>query len=311
MGLYSLFPKKEATPTRSPPPAPVLEKASTALILNDETSPANTISRESVAPSVISTMANLKFEIMTNFLSQEQLKRKWVRDFDSDREGCFIRKAPTKYVTYPPTMAESGSVLATAIAALNPQVCASTINSILEADYLRCAMTVTSGTIETFLDYHPDATAVPLDDKGLSVQVVPTLSDLSRAQKMQYAAFIASERLLVVWDDDPLHIVGRAENIEKNLATLVWNGEKELGGTEGDMPQVSVIEIDAETGQIMPQYRQTYLMNTVLVALTLALITTVLGAGYREVAIEIAVDKNYIRLAFIALTPVQIFFTLV
>ena len=172
-------------------------------------------------------------------------------------------------------------------------------------------MTVTSGTIQTFLDYHPDALNVPLDDQGLSVQMVRTLSDLPRAQKMRYAAFVASERILVVWDDDPLHIVSRAERIEKGLANLVWKGDLDLKDSGRKVPNISVAEIDPETGQIALEHRQTHLMNTVLVALTLALITTVLGAGYREVGIEVAVDKSYVRLAFLALTPVQVFFTLV
>lgn len=172
-------------------------------------------------------------------------------------------------------------------------------------------MTVTSGTIETFLRYNRDATSVPLDSKGLSLQVMPSLSDLARAQKMQYAAFIAEEGLLVVWDDEPMHIVGRAENIEKKLTSLMWDGGREITDAEGKVPQVSVVEVDPETGRIVPQQRQTHLMNTVLVALTLALIVTVLGAGYRQLAIEIAVDQRYLRLAFLALTPIQVFFTLV
>ena len=140
---------------------------------------------------------------------------------------------------------------------------------------------------------------------------MPTLPDLGRAQKMQYAAFIASEGLLVVWDDDPMHVVSRAEDIEKKLTSLIWNGDQIRPDSEGKEPQVSVIEVDPETGHILPQARQTQLMNTVLVALTLALIVTVLGAGYRQLAIEIAIDKNYLRLAFLALTPIQIFFSLV
>jgi hypothetical protein len=35
-----------------------------------------------------------------------------------------------------------------------------------------------------------------------------------------------------------------------------------------------------------------------------------LGAGFRQIAIEVTVDNSYIRLALLALTPVQIFFTL-
>jgi len=45
-------------------------------------------------------------------------------------------------------------------------------------------MTIASRTIETFLNYNPEAISVPLDETGRSVQVVPTLSDLARAQKL-------------------------------------------------------------------------------------------------------------------------------
>ena len=177
---------------------------------------------------------------------------------------------------------------------------------------IQCAITVTSGTIETFLAYNPTAKTVPLDDRGLSVQIVSTLPDLARAQKMQYAAFVASEGLLVVWDDDPMHIIARADNIEKKLTGLVWasNGSRIIvDGEKGS--RVAVMEVDSETGLVVPQERPTFLLNTVLVAFTLTLIVTVVGAGFREIAIEISVDKNMLRLAFLALTPVQVFFSLV
>ena len=176
-------------------------------------------------------------------------------------------------------------------------------------------MTIASRTIETFLSYNPQATTVPLDDAGMSVQVVATLADLARAQKMQYAAFVAKEGLLVVWDDEPMHLVDRAANIEQKLVSMEWTDldvqDKLADGGDKRQAHVNVMEVDSETGDIMPQHRPTHLMNTILVALTLILIVTVLGAGYRELAIEIAVDKGYIRLAFIVLTPVQVFFTLV
>ncbi|KAL6722080.1 hypothetical protein ACLMJK_001185 [Lecanora helva] len=294
MGLYSLFPKKKPPPAQANSPDADSAKEPKPLAQSGQQSPAIISSRGSVAPSNRSTMAYLKFEVMANFLSQEQLKRKWIRVHASTREGCFIRRSQGDYVTYPSTLAASGSQLATAVSALNPQ----------------CAITVASGTIQAFLDYHPDATSVPLDDKGLSIQVMPTLADLPRAQKLQYAAFIASEGLLVVWDDEPMHVVARAENIEGKLTSLVWNAEKAFGESEGKATQVSVVEVDPETGHVAPQQRKTHLMNTILIALTLALIMAVLGAGYRAVAIEIVVDKNYLRLAFLALTPVQVFFTL-
>ena len=61
-------------------------------------------------------------------------------------------------------------------------------------------MTVNSRVIKTFLSWSPNAIDVPLKN-GLRVQVVPTMDDLVRARKLQFAAFIAHDGLLVVWDD--------------------------------------------------------------------------------------------------------------
>ncbi len=151
-------------------------------------------------------------------------------------------------------------------------------------------MTIASRTIETFLNYNPQALSVPLDDTGLSIQVVPTLHDLARAQKLQYAAFVAKVGLLVVWNDEPMHHVTRAANIEQRLANLEWT-EVDIQGRSANFgdkgrSQITVKEVDPENGEIMPQHRPTHLINTVLVALTLTLVVTVLGAGYRELAIE-------------------------
>lgn len=174
-------------------------------------------------------------------------------------------------------------------------------------------MTVNSRVIKVFLGWSPDAVDVPLMN-GLRVQILPTIDALPRARKHQFAAFVASEAILVVWDDDALHLVQRAKAIESELMELVWKtGQPEDAEEGGDSktPNGTTVEIDEESGKIKPQFRPTHLLNTILVAFTLVLIVTVLGAGFRELAIEVAVDKSYLRLAFVALTPVQIFFTLV
>ena len=174
-------------------------------------------------------------------------------------------------------------------------------------------MTVNSRVIKVFLGWSPDAVDVPLMN-GLRVQILPTIEDLPRARKHQFAAFVASEALLVVWDDDALHLIQRAKAIESELMELVWKtGEPEEveEGAAKKGPNVTAVEIDEESGEILPQNRPTNLLNTILVAITLVLIVTVLGAGFRSLATEIAVDHNMLRIAFVALTPVQIFFTLV
>ena len=96
---------------------------------------------------------------------------------------------------------------------------------------------------------------------------------------------------------------------------LVWKtGEPEDAEEESEKkrgPAVVELEIDEESGEAKSETHPTHIMNGVLVGFTLLLITIMLGAGFRQIAIEIMVDQGYIRLAFIALTPIQIFFTLV
>jgi hypothetical protein len=169
-------------------------------------------------------------------------------------------------------------------------------------------MTVNSRVIKTFLQWSPDAIDVPLLN-GLRIQILPTIEDLPRARKHQFAAFIASEALLVVWDDEALHLVQRAKAIESELMELVWNAGNE-DDEEKKASDVQEYEVDEESGEIMPGSRPLHLENTILVALTLILITTTLGAGARQLAIETSVDNDYLRLALMALTPLQIFFTL-
>jgi hypothetical protein len=175
-------------------------------------------------------------------------------------------------------------------------------------------MTVNSRVIRTFLAWSPDAIDVPLMN-GLRVQILPTIVDLPRARKHQFAAFIASEALLVVWDDDASNLVARAKAIEFELMQLVWQ-TGDLGDPlevfdEKGSPRVSQYDVDSESGVMVPEQRQTNLLNTILVAFTLIIVTTLLGLGCRSLMVEVAIDHGYLRLAFLALVPVQIFFTLV
>ncbi|KAF3066059.1 hypothetical protein CFAM422_009430 [Trichoderma lentiforme] len=246
-------------------------------------------------PSMQSSMFldDIKHEVMVNYLYQQQCSQLWVSDGSGEIEGVLLRKARGHYMACPPQLASSPFALA--CAALNVQ----------------CAMTVNSRVIKTFLQWSPDAVDVPLMN-GLRVQILPTIDDLPRARKYQFAAFVASEGLLIVWDDDALHLVARAKAIESELMELVWKAGNpdEEGEDEKRAQPVAEVEIDEESGEIKPEKRPIHLQNTVLVSLTLVLVTVSLGAAWRQLAIEVSVDSTYIRLALVALAPVQIFFTL-
>jgi hypothetical protein len=301
MGIGSYFKAKKPDPPAQPA---VIEKPASTTSPHGsyqmELQPPNSrfgSSRNSVsARSTRSTQSSqflddIKHEVMVNYLYQQQCSHLWVSDGSGEIEGVLLRKSKNTYMACPPQLGSSS--FAAACAALNVQ----------------CAMTVNSRVIKTFLQWSPDAVDVPLLN-GLRIQILPTIEDLPRARKHQFAAFVASEALLIVWDDEALHLVQRAKAIESELMELVWKqGEPEDEGEKKD-PNVGVYEVDEETGEVIPEKRGLHLQNTVLVAITLVLILTTLGAGGRQLAVQTEVDKDYTRLALLALTPVQIFFTL-
>ncbi|KAK3904015.1 glycosyl transferase family group 2-domain-containing protein [Staphylotrichum tortipilum] len=234
---------------------------------------------------------DIKHEVMVNYLYQQQCSHLWVSDGSGEIEGVLLRKARGQYMACPPQL--GNSPFAMACAALN----------------VHCAMTVNSRVIKTFLQWSPDAVDVPLMN-GLRVQILPTIDDLPRARKHQFAAFVASEGLLVVWDDDALHLVQRAKAIESELMELVWKAGAEEDGDEKGGPVVEEPEVDEESGELKPEKRPVHLLNTYLVSITLVLVTVSLGAAFRQLAIEVSVDGSYLRLALVAMFPIQIFFTL-
>lgn len=172
-------------------------------------------------------------------------------------------------------------------------------------------MTVNSRVIKTFLSWSPGATDVPLMN-GLRIQIMPSVDELSRARKHQFAAFLAAESLLVVWDDDPLHLVPRAQAIESELMELIWQ-RSEISDDEGEKnPEYfsGEVELDEESGQIEPEKRPVHLLNTYLVSIVIILITISLGAAWRQLAIEVSVDDSFARLGLVVLLPIQVFFSL-
>ncbi|KAL5611383.1 uncharacterized protein BROUX77_001539 [Berkeleyomyces rouxiae] len=303
-----------ATSSISPPTgAPMSKKASLPVaipdihktILSDATSAAPTTSGsglgvptpgEAGRPQSTQSLASvfmvdeIKHEVMVNYLYQQQCSNLWVSNGSGLVEGVLLRKVRGHYMACPPELSESD--FATAVSAMNVQ----------------SAMTVNSRIIRSFLHWSPDAVDVPLLN-GLRVQILPNIEDLARARKHQFAAFIASEGLLVVWDDDALHLTTRAKAIESELMQLVWKKAEALESEkpDDDFPNM---DLDEESGEMRPETRPLHLQNAWLVTFTLFIVVVSLGAAWRQLGSQIAVDQKYQRLGFVALAPVQIFFTL-
>jgi hypothetical protein len=169
-------------------------------------------------------------------------------------------------------------------------------------------MTVSSDVIEPFLSWSPDVIDIPLLN-GLRVQILPDMEDLHRARRHQYAAFIASNSLLVVWDDDPLHLLPRARGIESDLVRFVWNTGNM--NNEKEPTSTTVSEIDEEAVMLAAKERPTMYYNSFLVACSVCLLTVLLGLGYQNIASEVLQLRRWTSLAFVAMTPVNFFLTLV
>lgn len=69
------------------------------------------------------------------------------------------------------------------------------------------------------------------------------------------------------------------------------------------------LEEDLEVGAV--KRRPTILINACTVALTIALVMTLIGLGCQELAQEVATDGNYLRLLLLITAPLQIFVSLV
>jgi len=241
----------------------------------------------------------VRHEIMCNYMWQQQQSNLWIDNREELEQGIMLRRSRGTYVSAPPDLAYSQ--FAENVSAMN----------------LPSAMTVASKIIGILLDCAPDATDVPLRN-GLRVQVLPTLEDLRRARIPQCAAFIAKERLLVVWDDEPRNLLDRAQSIEDDLMELVWAGEGESDApmTEKNKPQATITATMNEKGDMTYDVesglgaRPVKIFNTVYVTGTMFLVIVFIGFGTRTLVVESMVDRSYLRLLLLLLIPVQIFFSL-
>lgn len=180
-------------------------------------------------------------------------------------------------------------------------------------------MTVNTRVINLLLQRN-DLINIDLRD-GLRVQILPSIMFLANCQRHQNAAFIKDRAILVVWADSPQEVISRAEYIEAKMMEIFARGldpYDEKSG-EGDNPPVFGNEATLGTEQVdIPREdgltegpRKIVLNQAVLCAITIMLIIAALGTGWRQIAIEIAVDHKYLRLAFFIVVPLQVWLALV
>ena len=178
-------------------------------------------------------------------------------------------------------------------------------------------MTVKTSVI-TLILHGEHVISVPLRG-GLHVQVVPDIMHLRTCQRYQNAAFIKDSSMLVVWADSPQEIIARAQEIQSQMMENYSQGmspyDEKSPAKESQAVLVNEVPLegyDEERG-VLPEEgpRKIVLNQSVLTAVTLALIIAALGSGWRQMAVEVAVDNTYLRLAILVVVPLQIWLALV
>jgi len=174
-------------------------------------------------------------------------------------------------------------------------------------------MTVNTSSIQILLSQHDEA-YIQLEH-GRRLQILPSINYLPSCQVHHFAAFIQDSATLIVWGDDPTSIVERIANIEQQIvaASLSFSIGREKvisSGMSSRSKSVLVTEkqigsYDDEVSSRREVPRRVSMLHSILTALTLALMMVAVGSGIREIAIEIGYDKAMIRLAFIAVIPLQ------
>lgn len=177
---------------------------------------------------------------------------------------------------------------------------------------LQVAMTITTRVIRIMLQ----ANSLPFIEiqVGLRVQVLKDISDLPRCHKTQFAAFIENQGYLLVWDDDPKRILGRAEDLEAAILRMIWGKESAYpddGSGEKNSDMDSTTEDPDVEGLFIEKPRRLVLLQSWLTALTLAICVTGIGAGWREIALEMFIDQDYKRVCFLLAVVPQFWLSLV
>jgi len=170
-------------------------------------------------------------------------------------------------------------------------------------------MTVTTPVVRIIL--HRNLMPFICIHDGLQIQVLPRLEDLPRCQKHQYAAFIADQGMLIVWDDNPRNIVQRVADLEENLVRIVWGGDKAYPEEDKkEEAQVEMIEVNGhskepEVEELLKE-RPIALWQAVCTACAITLTIGTLGLGWRQLAIQSSMDHTYLRL-LIVLSAIPLF----
>ncbi len=142
------------------------------------------------------------------------------------------------------------------------------------------------------------------------------------------AALVREQAMLIIWGDSPESCVERAREVQEQMMQPFIDAMDEIPEEQAEPPTkkepvISVSEVSSETHadsdsaananeeSMTEPPRKPVLIQATLTGATLFLIIAALGAGWKNIVVELMVDHSYIRLAFIFVVPLQIWLALV
>ncbi|KAF2475545.1 uncharacterized protein BDR25DRAFT_279672 [Lindgomyces ingoldianus] len=228
---------------------------------------------------------------MVNWLHSKQEERIWTTG--DPGEGVVLKKSKGRYVCCPSELQYDDTQFYQKVAELN----------------VRVAMTINTRVIKLILARN-ELPWVELN-QGLRLQVIPDLEALPYCQKHQSAAFVAAQKVLVVWEDDPKKLLDRATYIQETLMSMIWGDLSTLGDGEKMHPYLEALAINEDPeAQVIEEPRPMVFIQACLTAVTLIIILGAIGGGWRQVGIEIHVDRSWIRMVFVVCILPQVWLSL-
>ena len=180
-----------------------------------------------------------------------------------------------------------------------------------DAEHGQCAITVSTRIIRMILS----RTQLPYIQiqHGKRLQVVPDFDALPFCQRNQSAAFILSHQLLVVWEDDPMRLIDRAQGLQDALVNMIWGNTLAYvtdNTTEKNMGiDADTLSIKEEDDNVNP--RRVIVFQSAYTSIAICMLTVAIGSGWRQVAVQQVQEPNWLRLLFLIPIPGQVWLSLV
>ncbi|KAL7424393.1 hypothetical protein Q5752_000075 [Cryptotrichosporon argae] len=221
--------------------------------------------------------------------------------------GVTIRVKTGLYRTFPVDY-EQLKPFETAIMRLNPEIA------------IKIKSEVVGNIMRTYIDPSPSMSEL-LIDENTRIQILDEVEHLARARKHQYAAFIRSEGVLVVWADHVENVMAAADALEEALIQFIWRGEDENRRINQAMLVDAAVEMDekeamsvleegldgedVEARRLKRQWKERpiRLIAPVTDGGSIIIAFCLLALGLRTLVKEFMLDGGYVRFALVAFFP--------